>query len=200
MDEILEVVLKDRVFFKNSRGGVTLSGGEPTLFADFTSDLLKALKKAGIHTLVETCGLFDPDIFEKKLYPFIDTIYYDIKLMDAEAHALYCGASNGRILANFRHLQENYLNGRAEIMPRTPLIPGITDTDGNLSEIAIFLKGCGVKKAQLLAYHPLWRAKNHKIGRRDSLAENTALSQFLSPQKLDACGEIFESQGIRVEK
>jgi pyruvate formate lyase activating enzyme len=89
-DAILQAILKDSVFFHNSGGGVTLSGGEPTMFADFTSDLLKALKEAGIHTLVETCGMFDLGLFEKKLYPFVDMIYYDIKLMDAKAHMASC--------------------------------------------------------------------------------------------------------------
>ncbi len=200
VDKILEEILKDQVFFKNSGGGVTLSGGEPTLFTDYTSKLVQALKKAGIHTLVETCGLFDLDVFEEKLYPFIDMIYYDIKLMDNGAHGTYCGAPNDRILANFPYLQDKYRNGRAEIIPRTPLIPGITDTQDNLSKIAGFLKDCGVRKAQLLAYHPLWRAKNHKIGCQDSLEDSPKLAQFLSPQKLDACRGIFEVQGIRIEK
>jgi len=198
-EAVLQAVLKDSVFFRNSGGGVTLSGGEPTMFVEFTSNLLKILKHANIHTLVETCGLFDLEVFEKKLYPFIDMIYYDIKLLDAEAHAHYCGAPNDRILANFRSLQKKFLGGCVEIIPRTPLIPGITDTDQNLSGIAKFLRDCNVHKAQLLAYHPLWRAKNQKIGREDSLANDAALSQFLSPQKLDACRRIFEAEGIQTE-
>lgn len=198
-EAVLQATLKDSVFFRNSGGGVTLSGGEPTMFVDFTSNLLKALKQANVHTLVETCGLFDLEVFEKKLYPFIDMIYYDIKLMDTGAHAHYCGVPNDRILANFRHLQKKYLDGCVEIIPRTPLIPGITDTDQNLSGIAKFLRDCNVVKARLLAYHPLWRAKNQKIGREDSLADNAVLNQFLSPQKLDACRSIFEAEGIQTE-
>jgi pyruvate formate lyase activating enzyme len=199
MEAVLQATLKDSVFFRNSGGGVTLSGGEPTMFLEFTSSLLKTLKDANIHTLVETCGLFDLEVFEKKLYPFIDMIYYDIKLLDAEAHAHYCGAPNDRILANFRSLQKKFLDGFVEIIPRTPLIPGITDTDQNLSGIAKFLRDCNVRKAQLLAYHPLWQAKKQKIGRKDLLENNAALKHFLAPQKLDACRRIFEAAGIRTE-
>jgi len=195
----LQATLKDSVFFGNSGGGVTLSGGEPTMFVDFTSNLLKALKKNNVHTLVETCGMFDLEIFEKKLYPFIDMIYYDIKLMDAEAHTHYCGVPNDRILKNFRHLQKKFLDGFVEIIPRTPLIPGITDTDQNLSGIAKFLRDCNVGKAQLLAYHPLWRAKNQKIGREGSLANKAVLNRFLSQEKLDTCRSIFEAEGIQTE-
>jgi len=198
-EAVLQATLKDSVFFGNSGGGVTLSGGEPTMFVDFTSNLLKALKKNNVHTLVETCGMFDLEIFEKKLYPFIDMIYYDIKLMDAEAHTHYCGVPNDRILKNFRHLQKKFLDGFVEIIPRTPLIPGITDTDQNLSGIAKFLRDCNVGKAQLLAYHPLWRAKNQKIGREGSLANKAVLNRFLSQEKLDTCRSIFEAEGIQTE-
>ena len=199
MDAILQATLKDEVFFRNSGGGVTLSGGEPTMFVDFTSNLLKALKKANVHTLVETCGMFDLEVFEKKLYPYIDMIYYDIKLMDAEAHATYCGAPNDRILANFRYLQEKFLDGFVDITPRTPLIPGITDTEQNLSAIAYFLESCKVSKAQLLAYHPLWHEKNRKIGRKDPMERNAILEQFLTPEKLSDCRRIFEAAGIQTE-
>ena len=197
MDTILQTTLKDSVFFRNSGGGVTLSGGEPTLFMDFTSELLQALKAAGIHTLVETCGMFDLEEFEKKLYPYIDMIYYDIKLMDTAAHHAYCGVPNEKILANFRYLHNKYLDGFVLITPRTPLIPGITDTAQNLSAIAQFLKSCNVGQARLLDYHPLWRAKNRKIGREDPMASNAVLEQFLSSERRHQCRRIFEAEGIQ---
>lgn len=199
IDSILQVVLKDKTFFNNSGGGVTLSGGEPSMFLNFTSGLLKALKKDGIHTLLETCGLFELTAFEEKLYPFIDTIYYDIKLIDAREHTEFCGAPNHRILANFRHLQEKYLHGAVEILPRTPLIPGITDTCQNLSGIAKFLLECKATSIQLLAYHPLWQAKGRKIGHRDPLGGRLEMKRFLSTEKQAACRGIFETAGIRVE-
>jgi pyruvate formate lyase activating enzyme len=199
IDAILQATLKDKIFFDNSSGGVTLSGGEPAMFVEFASGLLEALKKAGVHTLMETCGMFDLDEFETMLYPFIDTIYYDIKLIDDEAHIRYCGTPNNRILANFRNLQQKFLDGCVEIIPRTPLIPGITDTEQNLDGIAQFLAECNVTTTQFLEYHPLWLAKNRKIGREDSLGSNEEMKHFMSPQKLDTCRCIFEARGIQVQ-
>lgn len=199
VDDILQATLKDKTFFDNSGGGVTLSGGEPTLFPDFTSELLKAFKKAGVHTLVETCGRFDLKGFKEKIHPFIDLIYYDIKLMDAGVHAHFCGVPNHRILANFRDLIKQSRDGFAEVLPRTPLIPGITDTQQNLSGIAEFLAECHAAEIQLLPYHPLWQTKNRKIGRKDSLESHAEMQRFLSPQELFACRDIFEATGIRVQ-
>jgi pyruvate formate lyase activating enzyme len=197
IDAILQATLKDKTFFNNSGGGVTLSG-EPTMFVDFSSGLLKALKNAGVHTLLETCGMFGLDEFETMLYPFIDTIYYDIKLVDVEAHIRYCGAPNDRILSNFRELQKKFLEGYVEIIPRTPLIPGITDTLQNLDGIAQFLAECNVATTQLLEYHPLWLTKNLKIGCEDSLESNGGMMHFMSPEKLDACRRIFDAKKIQV--
>jgi len=199
IDSILQAALKDKSFFDNSGGGVTLSGGEPTMFVNFASDLLQALKKAGVHTLVETCGMFDLSAFEEMLYPFIDMIYYDIKLIDAKEHTQSCGAPNGRILANFSHLQKKYLDGFVEIIPRTPLIPGITDTAMNLAGIAQFLRQCRVTTIQLLSYHPLWQMKNAKIGREDAPGSSEEMKRFMSAERLEACREIFEAEGIRVQ-
>ena len=198
IDAVLQVTLKDKIFFDNSGGGVTLSGGEPAMFAEFASGLLKALKKTGVHTLVETCGMFDLDEFETMLYPFIDTIYYDIKLIDVEAHIRYCGAPNDRILENFHNLQKKFLDGGVEIIPRTPLIPGITDTQQNLEAIAQFLGEYNVTTTQLLEYHPLWLTKNRKIGREDSLGSNEEMKHFMPSGKLDASRRIFEARGIQV--
>lgn len=86
-DEILAAVTKDKPFFDTSGGGVTLSGGEPIMYMEFVSDLLKALKKEGIHILLETCGHFNFERFEDLIYPYVDTIYYDIKLYNADASA-----------------------------------------------------------------------------------------------------------------
>ncbi|MFW6113673.1 MAG: glycyl-radical enzyme activating protein, partial [Actinomycetota bacterium] len=102
VEGIVEEVEKDLPFFKTSGGGVTLSGGEPTLFMDFASRLLRLLKSLSVHTLVETCGYFDYLDFKTSLYPYLDLIYYDLKLYDPEEHRKYCGVPNKKILENFR--------------------------------------------------------------------------------------------------
>jgi len=102
VEAIAEQVLRDKPFYDTSGGGVTLSGGEPTLVTGFAGELAARLKASGIHTLIETCGLFDLARFDESLYPYLDLIYFDIKLMDAALHAHYCGVANETILYNFR--------------------------------------------------------------------------------------------------
>jgi len=101
VDDIFKKILPDKPFFDTSNGGVTLSGGEPSLYMDFTSRLLKLFKQHNIHTLLETCGYFDLKKFMDMLYPYLDTIYFDIKIMDSTNHKKYCGLSNEKILENF---------------------------------------------------------------------------------------------------
>jgi pyruvate formate lyase activating enzyme len=198
VEKILGAVLKDKVFFQNSGGGVTLSGGEPTLYAEFSGDLLARLKQAGIHTLLETCGLFDAETFEQFLSPHLDAIYFDIKLMDDEKHRHYCGASNKVVLNNFSRLFQRSQADNVEILPRTPLIPGITDTDENLKAIAGFLASVGAERAELLEYHPMWREKNVKLGLPMPMDEPADLVSFASREHLDRCRQIFLEAGIEV--
>lgn len=198
VEEIVRTVLRDKLFFQNSGGGVTLSGGEPTLAMDFAGDLLERLHGEGVHTLLETCGIFDLERFQQIVYPFLNTIYFDIKLMNTAAHKRYCGVDNALILNNFRHLFQRYRDGGVEIVPRTPLIPGITDIDDNLSGVVDFLKECGVEKAELLAYHPLWHAKNSKLGIPAYVAGTEGLESFSNRQRLETCRQRFLSAGISV--
>ena len=122
VSEVIDAVIKDKPFFDTSKGGVTLSGGEPTLYMDYLSELLKEFKNKGVHTLLETCGQFDFTKFMKKIYPFADTIYYDIKIFNSDNHKKYCGLSNKTIIENFKKLNTLYKEGKTEILPRVPLI------------------------------------------------------------------------------
>ena len=155
-DELCQKILKDAVFFKNSNGGVTFSGGEPTLHMAYLSELAGKLKENGIHLCIETCGFYDNESFEKKILPFLDLVYFDIKIFDSENHKKYCGVSNDHILQNFEVL---FRNKKVEVLPRIPLIPGITTDRDNLIAIRNFFKHCGVKEIGLLPYNPLWLSK-----------------------------------------
>lgn len=197
--DIVKSVVKDKPFFSNSGGGVTLSGGEPTLHMDFLSGLLKQLKAENIHTLLETCGLFNFESFEKKVLPWIDTIYYDIKIMDPESHKTYCGVGNDRILENFARLNTLTIENGMELLPRTPLIPDITATNHNLTAIADFLVSLGVRKARLLAYNPLWHEKTEKIGSRNTFKHNKKMSAWIDREQLDSFRSIFSEKGISNE-
>ena len=196
-DQISAEVIKDKPFFDTSGGGVTISGGEPTMFMTFLSSLLESLKQQGIQTLVETCGYFPFDSFERLILPYVDTIFFDIKLFDSELHRHYCGVPNEKILENFCRLLIHAKNGDIELLPRTPLITNITDTEKNLSAIAEFLASNGVTRAQLPAYNPLWHEKCQKIGASNSFSEETVMSKWMPPEHVIKCEGIFRKVGIQ---
>lgn len=198
MDDILAAVMKDKPFFDTSGGGVTFSGGEPTACMEFLSELARHLREKGVHTLIETCGLFDFQRFTETVYPYLDTIYMDIKLMDNEAHRRHCGVGNTIILENFRKLFRLYREGGIEILPRIPLIPEITDTKSNLLAALGFLKDCGVEQVSLLPYHPLWQEKNSAIGIENQLGMENHMTKFLAREQIEACRSLFVKQGIAV--
>jgi pyruvate formate lyase activating enzyme len=163
-DEIITMLKRDMPFFRTSGGGVTLSGGEPSLYMDFCSELLQKSKAIGVHTLIETCGQFDYNNFECKLMPFLDAIYADVKLVDSAAHEKYCGIGNEKIIVNIKSLIAAESAGGAPVLPRVPLVPGVTATDANLAGIAEFLKDCGARRVALLPYNPTWHGKSLSIG------------------------------------
>ena len=201
VDEILQRIVCDKPFFDSSAGGVTLSGGEPTLFMVFAASLAQALKREGIHVLLETCGLFDYDDFMKRLFPHLNAIYYDIKLIDSEAHRRYCGAPNEKILHNFSRLVKTIRGIKKKsvyILPRTPLIPGITDTDENLAGIASFLRRCGIARASLLPYNPLWHKKCVKLGMDNYLSSLPCMQEWMQKEAIERCRNIFLDAGIEV--
>jgi len=200
VDEIVKIILRDKPFFDTSGGGVTLSGGEPTLFMDFTSSLLKSLKQNGIHTLLETCGLFDIHKFMDKIYPYLDVIYCDIKIIDSTAHKKYCGVSNEKILDNFIQLhRQASLDGKT-LLARTPLIPEITDTESNIRGIAAFLNKLKINEAALLAYNPLWHEKSDKVGVEDPYKNNKTMTSFRDNSVVERCRAIFADAGITEAK
>ncbi|RJP41470.1 MAG: glycyl-radical enzyme activating protein [Desulfobacteraceae bacterium] len=196
VDEIVAAVVRDKPFFDTSGGGVTLSGGEPTLFPDFLARLLAALKAEGIHTLLETCGQFNEAGFMEQALPLVDIIYYDIKLIDPDLHKKYCGVANRTILENFIRLTKSAGKGKFMLLPRTPLIPGITATPENLSAIAKFLADHDIKNAQLLPYNPLWPAKNQKIGIAEPKKTTDDSGNWIPREQIMAYQSIFADHGI----
>lgn len=192
VDDIVAAVVKDRAFFETSGGGVTLSGGEPTMFMDFSSRLLNRLREQGIHTIVETCGLFDMGLFEEYMLPYVDTVYFDLKIADEELHRRECGASNRQILDNYRHLSALERRGGACVLPRVPLVPGITATDSNLHALARFLEECGTSSVALLEYNPLWLDKAVKLGRPSPFDGVPAMREWMSREDVERCRAAFE--------
>ncbi len=199
VNDIVEQVMKDKPFFDTSKGGVTFSGGEPTLNMESLADAAKSLKEKGVHVLIETCGQFNYDQFIERIYPFVDLIYFDIKIINSNNHKKYCGLPNKTILENFKKLHKKYLDGGTEIQPRTPLIPGITDTKENLGDIISFYQEANVTKTHLMAYHPLWQDKNLKIGIKSPTHENN-LGEWMANERVKECEKIFVDAGIFLEK
>ncbi len=198
VEEILPTLIRDKPFYDVSGGGVSFSGGEPTLFMEFAGRLLQALKSNGVRTLLQTCGLFNLRPFDGKMYPWLDTIYFDLKIFDRENHARYCGAGNEVILANFRELARRSHDGGVPLIPRTPLIPGITDTTENLQAIAAFLVECDVHQAKLLPYHPLWQEKNRMLGLQAPIDESPEMQKWLERENLVRSKAIFKEAGVEV--
>jgi pyruvate formate lyase activating enzyme len=203
IDSIMARLKKDKPFYDNSGGGVTLSGGEPTLHMDFASVLLQRLKGEGIHTLLETCGHFNFDLFVNKMLPYLDCIYFDLKIHDQSAHKNYCGKTNSVILDNFAKLyriinDHNQDYHHVELLPRVPLIPDMTDNNDNLLAIGRFLADLGVKKAAQLSYNPLWHQKTQKIGAQNPYQSREVLHKWISKEHEHFCKAIFQSMAIEV--
>ena len=189
VDEVMEEVLKDRVFYKNSKGGATLSGGEPLIYAEFVEELLMKLKKENIHTAVDTCGCVDFKVLER-VSRYTDLFLYDLKTMDDEKHILYTGVSNINIIDNLIKLSEIHNN----INLRLPLIEGINADEDNILGILRLIKKTNIKKVSLLPYHDIAMHKYEKLGR-----EYYEYMKRPADEKLEEFKGIFEKEGYKVK-
>ncbi len=184
VEELTELLLRDRVFYEVSGGGVTLSGGEPTRHLAYLSRLLPALKQQGIHTAIQTNGAFAWPQF-RKILDFLDLVMFDVKLADPAEHRRYTGRDNGPILANLARL----LAERPEaVLPRIPLIPGMTAGVRNLRRISRLLQGLGVTRCSLLPYNPTGFSKAARLGRTVS---RRLWMRLMAPATEQRCREIF---------
>ena len=161
VDEVLAIVLKDKIFYENSGGGVTFSGGECMLQIDFLTELLRACKQNGIHTAVDTAGCLPFSSFERVM-PYTDLFLYDVKCFDAETHQRYTGVGNATILDNLGRL----LSLGKDVWVRIPVIPTVNDTEKEMQAIKAFLDGYPApKKVELLPYHAMGEHKYDAIGK-----------------------------------
>lgn len=162
IDELLDIVLRDKVYYQTSGGGVTLSGGEPTLHIDYASELLQKLKNSDIHTAIETNGFFEWSEFKSKMLKWLDVVLFDIKLADPEFHLKYTGKRNDVILKNLASLVKERHD---DVVVRVPLIPGITTRRSNLQKLSRLLQEMGIRSYWLLPYNPLGFSKRITIGK-----------------------------------
>jgi pyruvate formate lyase activating enzyme len=187
---LLQEILKDRVAFRNSGGGVTLSGGEPLLEPEFAARLLEACGRAGVHTAVETCGAVAWEHFERVL-PHVDLFLYDLKSIDPEKHRRWTGADNRAVLDNARALAER---GKRLIV-RVPLIPGVNDGDLEFQAIARFAAGLqGVAELHLLPFHQVGSSK-YALAGLDYGMQDVPEDDG---RRVARCRQIAEGLGLRV--
>jgi pyruvate formate lyase activating enzyme len=163
--ELIPILLEDKDFYDTSGGGVTLSGGECLIQADFCAELLKQLKENGIHTAVDTCG-FVPRENIDKVIPYTDIFLYDIKAIDEDVHKRCTGRSNKLILENLK-----YIDGCGKsIEIRIPYVPNYNDSQ--INKIAALLKTLkNVKKVKLLPYHNYAASKYSALGMDNTLPD-----------------------------
>ena len=198
-DELLAELLKDRAYFEKSGGGVTLSGGEPTLQPDFAEALLCGLKASGISTALDTCGLCTPRTLDR-LLPYTDLVLFDLKLLDPSAHREFTGVPNAQILENLAHIRDYIRSQKRPIglWIRTPLIPGATDADANLYAIgrhlADQLDGT-VSRWELCAFNNLCRDQYTRLG----LEWTYARTPLMTPDELAHCEQVARSSGFHPE-
>ena len=161
-DEVTAEVLKDKPFYENSGGGVTLSGGEPLTQYDFSLELLKKAKENGIHTAVETCGYAEKSkILEIAMY--VDLFLFDCKETDPELHKKYTGVDNRIILDNLKALS----NAGSKIILRCPIIPGFNDRAEHFKGISEMAdKFSGIEHIEIEPFHPLGESKYSALGRK----------------------------------
>jgi pyruvate formate lyase activating enzyme len=158
VEEVLAEVLKDEVFYEESGGGITISGGEPLQQADFVEALLAACKARRLHTVLDTCGFASPEAL-RRVSEHVDLFYYDVKLMNSEKHLSLTGVNNDLILQNLKMLAES---GSA-IRVRVPVLPGFNDDNENFDALSSYLSPLGIRDIDLLPYHVLGNDKYRRM-------------------------------------
>lgn len=160
VEEVMEEVLKDKVFYENSKGGLTISGGEPLMQPEFTAEVFRMAKASGLHTALDTSGYASWSVIEEIL-EHVDLVLYDIKQMDSERHREYTGVPNEFITENLKKIDDT---GRS-IWVRIPLIPRLNDGEDNFRKIGELLSGLKhLERVDLLRYHKLAESKYEHTG------------------------------------
>jgi len=188
LDEVIGELRRDEIFYQNSGGGITLSGGEPLLQADFVLALLGRCKALGLSTALDTCGHVPWPVLEKALES-VDLVLFDVKHLDADEHRDGTGVDNRLILANLEKAMDS---GKARIWIRVPVIPGYNDSDQYMEELARRLGGMKAEKISILGYHEWGRPKYQSLGKAYQLSGRKPLSEGRMTEIIG----IFKSKGM----
>jgi len=190
--ETMKEVEKDMVFYDESGGGVTFSGGEPLMQSDFLHSLLKACKELGIHTAVDTCGYANSDIFSE-ISKHVDLFLYDLKVINDEKHMRFTGVSNKLILENLKKLSRN----GQRITVRFPLIPSVNDEEEDILELGTFVSSLSnVEELSILPYH---KGGVEKVKRLKKPEDSLFMSHHPSAERLSEIEKELEDFGLKIQ-
>ena len=189
--DVMWEIEKDRIFFDESGGGVTFSGGEPLMQPEFLKTLLEQCKEEELHTVLDTTGYASPEIFDS-IFDDVDLFLYDLKLIDDALHYQYTGVSNALILENLQKFSQQ----KKPLWIRFPVIPGITDTQKNIIDILDCITNIqGIEQINLLPYHRIGEGKYQRF-----LLENK-MAGVVPPSKeqMQTLKAEFEQHGFTVK-
>ena len=193
VEDILNILGKERIFIAQSGGGVTFSGGEPMLQPEFLIEALKACRENGYHTAVDTSGYSLPANYSA-IIPYTDLFLFDIKHLDNDKHEKYTSVSNTLIINNFKLI----LDSGRDIMVRIPVIPGYNDDDSHLEKLRSFLvknKADNLRKICLLPYHRIGSSKYKRLNIPDRMKG----VEPPSAARMNELKDFFSATGIKVK-
>ena len=188
VEEVMDVVRKDALFYDNSGGGVTFGGGEPTSGGQFFLDMVEAAVNEGYHVTVDTCGYCPEERFDKTI-ELADLFLFDCKHMNPEEHKKLTGVDNAIILRNMGAA----LSSGKEVRIRMPLMPEMNDSEENIAAMAEFLKGYGRDKVEVMPCHAFGRNKYAALGWKYKM------DREYTPEQLDVVFKRFADHGLKTE-
>jgi len=189
VEEVLGIVKRDELFYRNSGGGVTASGGESTQQPEFLKELFQRCHECGIDTALDTCGYVKWEVLEP-IIEHVDLFLFDIKAIDTELHKRFTGVGNTLILDNARRIATM----DKAIIIRVPIIRGYNDSDEHIKAVAEFMQENGLKRLDLMSYQQLGEGKYEQLGRKCSLRG----TQLFDEEEIEAIRENFAAYGLDV--
>lgn len=189
VDEVLDIVKKDSLFYRNSGGGVTASGGEPTHQPVFLEEFFRRCQESGLHTALDTCGYVRWEVLERVL-EHVDLVLFDVKHMDPATHMALTGADNKLILENAKNIVRK---GKPMVL-RLPLIPGCNESEENIKSVAEFAVQIEARRIDILPYHGLGINKYKRLGEEYKLTDVKPHKE----EQVQAIKHRLESYGLDV--
>ncbi len=189
-EEVMKEIEKDLIFYEESKGGVTFSGGEPLFQPEFLIDLLKKCKKRGIHTTLDTSGCASK-IELLKIIGLVDLFLYDLKFVDEEKHLHYTGESNNQILDNLKTLAKK---GK-KIIIRIPIIPTVNDDQNTINQFGELLSTIDILRVELLPFHKIGEEKYLQLNKVNRMKD----IQKPTKEHIEAIKESLEKFGLKVK-